>query len=153
MDTPVPRRSLTASLFYRDPWKGLDFLERAFGFERTMVLSDREGKLVHSELRIGDSTLMLGTEWAEFIASPASVGGKNTQAMHVQLPAGLDEHCERARAAGAVIVQPPTEQFYGDRTYRARDPEGHLWTFAQHVRDVSQAEAEQATGLKIDGWS
>ena len=153
MDTPAERASLTAGVFYRDPWKALDFLERAFGFERTMVLSDRAGKLVHAQVRLGDGSVTLGGEWAEFIASPASIGGKNTQAMYVHLPAGLDEHCQRARAAGAAIQQEPQDQFYGDRTYRARDPEGHLWTFSQRVRQVSREEAEQATGLKIDGWS
>jgi uncharacterized glyoxalase superfamily protein PhnB len=58
----------------------------------------------------------------------------------------------RAAAAGAEIVQQPTDQFYGDRTYRARDPEGHVWTFAQTVRRVSREEAERASGFKIEGW-
>jgi uncharacterized glyoxalase superfamily protein PhnB len=69
--------------------------------------------------------------------------------MHVQLVDGLDAHCARARAAGAVIMQEPTEQFYGDRTYRAIDIEGHMWTFGQHVRDVSRAEAEASLGQPI----
>jgi hypothetical protein len=45
-----------------------------------------------------------------------------------------------------------TDQFYGDRTYRARDPEGHVWTFGQTVRHVSREEAEKESGLKIEGW-
>ena len=72
--------------------------------------------------------------------------------MHVRVPHDIDGHCERARAAGAVIVAEPEEQFYGDRTYRARDPEGHNWTFAQPVRAVSREEAEKASGLTIEGW-
>ena len=56
---------------------------------------------------------------------------------------------ERARAAGAHISQEPEDQFYGDRTYRAIDPEGHVWVFTQPVRAVSVAEQEAATGLKI----
>jgi hypothetical protein len=51
-----------------------------------------------------------------------------------------------------VILQEPTDQFYGDRTYRARDPEGHVWSFGQTVRVVSREEAEKASGLKIVGW-
>ena len=72
--------------------------------------------------------------------------------MHVQLEKGIDAHCERARAAGAVIVREPADQFYGDRVYAARDPEGHVWSFAQTVRRVSREEAEKASGLKIEGW-
>jgi uncharacterized glyoxalase superfamily protein PhnB len=75
--------------------------------------------------------------------------GANTQTLHVQLDDGLDAHCDRARAAGARVVQEPAEQFYGDRTYRAVDIEGHMWSFAQHVRDVSRAEAEASIGQSI----
>jgi len=151
-DDPFRRASMTAGVFYKDPWAALDWLEMAFGFERSMVISDSEGNLGHGEMRFGDSTIYVGSEWADFIASPASVGGKNTQSLHVHLQAGLDEHCARARAAGAAILQEPTEQFYGDRTYRARDPEGHVWTFGQTTRLVSREEAEKASGLKIEGW-
>ena len=71
--------------------------------------------------------------------------------MHVQLAEGedIDAHCARARAAGAEIIMEPADQFYGHRTYRARDPGGHVWTFSQVVRDVSAAEMESASGLKV----
>ena len=117
-----------------------------------MVISDKDGHLAHAEMTFGDSYLMIGSEWADFVASPASVGGKNTQSIHVQLHDGIDAHCERARAAGAAILMEPADQFYGDRTYRARDLEGHVWTFAQTVRRVTREEAERASGLKIEGW-
>jgi len=152
MDDPFKRPSLGAAICYRNPLAALDWLERAFGFERVMVITDQDGKLAHSEMRFGDSYLMVGSEWADYTASPASVGGKNTQAMHVHLAEGLDAHCERARAAGAQIVREPEDQFYGDRVYAARDPEGHVWSFGQTVRRVSREEAEQASGLSIDGW-
>jgi len=105
-------------------------------------------------MRFGDSIVYVGGEWAEFVASPVSVRGQNTQTIHVHLKDGLDAHCARAREAGAVILQEPIDQFYGDRTYRARDPEGHVWTFGQTVRQVSREEAEKASGFKIDapGW-
>jgi uncharacterized glyoxalase superfamily protein PhnB len=103
-------------------------------------------------MTFGDGYIMVGGEWADWTKSPRSAGNANTQSVHVQLREGLDEHCERARAAGAVIVQEPEDQFYGDRTYRAMDPEGHMWTFGQRVHNVSREEAEQASGLKIEGW-
>jgi uncharacterized glyoxalase superfamily protein PhnB len=152
MEAPFRRPSLGSAVFYRGPWAALDWLEKAFGFERSMVISDQDGRLGHAQMRFGDGYIMVGSEWAEFVASPASVGGKNTQSIHVQLQNGIEAHCERARAAGAAILQEPADQFYGDRTYRARDPEGHVWTFAQTVRHVSREEAEQASGLKIEGW-
>jgi len=152
MHDPFRRPALAASVFYQDPWAALEFLEQAFGFERSMVITDKEGRLAHSELRYGDSLIYLGSEWMDYIASPAAIGGKNTQSVHVCLKDGIEAHRDRARAAGAVILQEPTDQFYGDRTYRARDPEGHVWTFGQAVRMVSREDAERASGLKIEGW-
>jgi len=152
MSDSFHRPSLGAALFYKDPRAALDWLEKAFGFERTMAITDQDGNLVHAEMQFGNGYIMVGSEWAHFVASPASVGGKNTQMVHVQLDDGIDAHCDHAKAAGAEILQPPTDEFYGDRTYRARDPEGHVWTFGQNVRRVSREEAEQATGLSIEGW-
>ena len=152
MEDPFRRPALGSALFYKNAFAALDWLEKAFGFERTMVITDKEGNLGHSEMRFGDGYIMIGTEWIDYVASPASIGGKNTQSIHVHLVDGIDAHCERARAAGAVILQEPADQFYGDRTYRARDPEGHVWTFGQTVRRVGREEAEKASGLTIKGW-
>ena len=155
MDDPFSRPTLSSGVYYRDPWAALEWLEKAFGFERSMVITNPDGSLGHSELRFGDGVIHVGSEWADFTASPAGVGGKNTQTIHVHLREGIDAHCAGARAAGAAILQEPADQFYGDRTYRARDPEGHVWTFGQTVRLVSRSEAEQASGLKIETkeWS
>ncbi len=153
MNDPFRRPTLTAGVFYKDPWAALEWLEKAFGCERSMVITDEEGNLAHCEVRLDDGLIFVGAEWADFVASPASVGGKNTQMVHIQLKEGIDAHCAQAREAGAEILQEPTDQFYGDRTYRARDPEGHVWNFGQTVRKVTREEAEQATGLKIEGWA
>jgi len=153
MEDPFRRTALGAAIFYKNPLAALDWLERAFGFRRSMVITDDQGNLAHSEMRFGDSYLMVGSEWADYTASPASIGGKNTQSVHVHLQDGLDAHCERARAAGAEIMREPEDQFYGDRVYVARDLEGHVWTFGQTVRKVTREEAERASGLKIDGWA
>ena len=152
MDDQFRRPTFGSAVLYKDPVAALDWLQKAFGFERTMVITDATGKLVHSEMRFGDGYIMVGGEFADFVASPASVGGKNTQSIHVHLKDGLDAHCARARTAGAVIVREPEDQFYGDRVYSAKDPEGHVWSFGQTVRQVSREEAEKASGLKIDGW-
>src|SRR6516164_5444145 len=153
MSDEVERRSFTTAVYYRDAFAALDWLEEAFGFERSMVITDADGKLAHSEMRFGDGSIKVGTEWAHYTASPVAVGGKNTQSVRVHLLNGIDAHCARARAAGAVILREPADQFYGERVYSARDPEGHVWTFDQTVRPVSREEAEKASGLKIEGWA
>ena len=140
---------LSSAVFYRDPKAALLWLEHAFGFEQAFVLLDADGNLGHSEMSHGASTVMVGGEWSDAYRSPASIGGKNTQSIHVQLAAGedLDAHCERARAAGAAIVQEPDVQFYGERTYRARDPEGHIWTFSVTVRKMTAEQWDEAGGF------
>jgi uncharacterized glyoxalase superfamily protein PhnB len=152
MTDPFHRPTMASAVIYQDPWAALDWLERVFGFERSMVITGKDGKLAHSQMRFGDGLIYVGSEWADHVASPKSVGGKNTQTIHVHLRDGIDAHCERARAAGAVIVREPEDQFYGDRVYAARDPEGHVWTFGQTVRQVTREEAEAASGLTIEGW-
>lgn len=142
----------TSSVHYKDPKAALAWLEQAFGFEVTMAIEGPPDapEMCHYEMSCaGKGRLMVGAEWAEWGASPASRGGKCSQTVHVDLPGGLDAHCEQARVAGAVIEAEPAEQFYGDRTYRAVDPEGHRWTFSEHVRDVTRAEAEAALGQPI----
>ena len=147
-----PRPSLCSALFYSDPMAALKWLEKAFGFETVMLITDAEGNLGHSQMSFGNGIIMVGTEWTADHKSPASIHGKNTQTVHVHLDEDIDKHCARAKAAGAEIIQDPATQFYGDRTYRARDPEGHIWTFGQTVQVVTREEAEKASGLKIEGW-
>jgi uncharacterized glyoxalase superfamily protein PhnB len=154
MDSPT----FTVAATYRQPKAAVDWLVRAFGFELTMAIDgpDDDPTMCHYEMAIdGRGRMMLGGEWAEWARSPASIGGVNTQSTHVQLTGDLDGHCERARRGGATIVAEPEDQFYGDRTYRAVDLEGHVWTFAEHVQDVTRADAEAAIGSRIEapGWA
>lgn len=141
----------TASVFYQDPKEALGWLERAFGFEISMLIeSPEDPSSMHAEMSYGGrGRVMIGGEWDDRFRSPKSAAGSNTQSMHVDIDRDIDAHCAQARAAGAVVVQEPADQFYGARTYRALDPEGHVWTFSQHVRDVSRQDAEQAIGAKI----
>lgn len=148
METPI----FVSSVHYRDPKAALEWLERAFGFEITMAIEgpDDQPDQCHYEMAIaGRGRVMVGGEWDGIAKSPASADGVNTQRVHVDLDNDVDAHCERARAAGATIKMEPADQFYGDRTYIAVDLEGHHWTFSQHVRNVSRAEAEAAIGQPI----
>src|SRR5258708_37801696 len=107
-------------------------------------------EMCHYEMSVGGrGRIMIGAQWEAWVKRPKSLGGANTQVVHVMLEGNLDAPCERARAFGAQIVAEPAEQFYGDRTYRVADLEGHRWTFSVHVRDVSRTEAEAALGQPI----
>ncbi|HET9388325.1 MAG TPA: VOC family protein [Steroidobacteraceae bacterium] len=148
--TSLPERpSFIPSLAYKDNRAALKWLESAFGFEPSEVLTDAEGKIVHAEMTYGGGVVMIGGEWADWTRSPTSLGGKNTQRVHVQIQRDIDDHCARAKRAGAKIVMEPADQFYGHRVYVATDLEGHYWTFAQPVRNISNEEMEKATGFKF----
>jgi uncharacterized glyoxalase superfamily protein PhnB len=149
MATTAPRRpAFIPSIIYKDNRAALKWLQKAFAFEPSEVLTDSKDNIVHAEMTHDDGVIMIGSEFASWAKSPESVGGSNTQRVHVRLTSGIDEHCERARQGGAKIAMEPADQFYGDRTYMAIDLEGHHWTFWQAVKQVSTAEMEQGTGFK-----
>src|SRR2546423_207509 len=103
----MDKHAFTSSVHYRDPKAALGWLERAFGFEITMAIDGppEAPEMCHYEMSCaGQGRIMVGAEWADWVRSPASVGGVNTQYVHVDLATSVDEHCERARAAGAVIA-------------------------------------------------
>lgn len=144
------------AVFYRDPMAALRWLEQAFGFEVSLLVTDDAGTLAHAEMSFGGGHFSLGGEWTApdlvgpaQMKSPASVGGCNTQFIRVELTEGLDEHCARAEAAGARITQRPALQFYGARVYRALDPEGHVWSFDQTVEELTLEEMGRASGLTL----
>lgn len=150
MTAPAPRRpAFISSVIYQDNRAAMKWLQKAFGFEPTEVLTDSKDNIVHAEMTHGDGVVMISNEFTSWARSPASVGGTNTQRIHVRLEKGIDEHCARARAAGAKVPMEPADQFYGERTYMAVDLEGHHWTFSQPVKAVTMAEMEQATGFKF----
>ena len=151
MATSTHRRpAFIPSLAYKNNRAALKWLEAAFGFEPSEVLTDAQGNIVHAEMAHDGGVVMIGSEWADWTRSPASLGGKNTQRVHVRIERGIDEHCARARQAGAKIAMEPADQFYGDRTYTAADLEGHYWTFSQPVRNVSNEEMERDTGFNFN---
>ena len=117
-------------LLYEDAAAALDFLARAFGFEETMRMPRPDGSVGHAEMKLGEGRIMLGQPEREF-RNPKRLGGA-TVLMYIYID-DVDAHCERARAAGAEIADEPTNQEYGERTYHARDPEGHSWYFAQPI--------------------
>ena len=142
-------KGLSSALSYQEPKVAYRWLEAAFGFEPLFGILDGDGNLAHAEMTYGDSVVMIGSEWSEEHRSPSSLGGKNTQSVHVQLAQGedIDAHCAHARAAGATILMEPQTQFYGARAYRAKDPEGHIWSFSVTVQKMTPDEWDKARGF------
>src|SRR5438045_3449657 len=114
----MTRPTFVPAVFYQDPFAALKWLERVFGFEIAALITDPEGRLAHSEVTFQGGALSVGGEWESpdivgpaRMRSPATVEGVNTQFVRVHLEEGLDAHFERARAAGARILDAPTDQF------------------------------------------
>src|SRR5688572_32748193 len=103
------RPTIMSAVVYRDPKAALKFLEAAFGFELFMLLEDGDGNLAHAEMRLGDSVIMVGYEWSDDYKSPASVGGKVTQSLHIKVEDGIDAHCARVRGAGFEVLAEPED--------------------------------------------
>ena len=143
-----PRPSISSAVCCEEPEAALRWLEDVFGFEPSMVIVGPNDELLHSEMRVGDGLIMISSEWSAMHRSPASIGGLNTRTIHVQLTTDIDARCERARNAGATIAMEPTTQFYGDRTYRVVDPEGHIWSFGQRVKQIASDDWDWAMGVK-----
>ena len=144
MAEPAPRPAFIPSIVYKDNRAALKWLEAAFGFEPSEVLVDSSDNIVHAEMSHGTGVIMVGGEFASWTKSPLSVGGANTQRIHVRVERDIDAHCERARKAGAKIVMEPADQFYGERTYMAQDLDGHHWTFSQTVKHATEADYNKA---------
>jgi PhnB protein len=129
---------VTPYLLYEDVARALEWLTAAFGFSERLRFAEPDGTVSHAEMEVeGDGVIMLGHPGPEY-RSPQRLG-QCTVYVHVYVD-DVDAHCARARQAGAEILREPADEEYGDRRYDAADPEGHRWSFAQHVRDVAPQE-------------
>ena len=118
-------------LSYRDARAAVDWLVQAFGFEKGAVHEDPEGTIAHAELTFGEGVVMLGNERPQH--EERGYGSHAGQGwIYVAVDGDIDAHHERARAAGAEIVEEPFDTDYGSRDYSARDPEGNLWSFGTY---------------------
>lgn len=121
------------------------FYKKAFGAEELFRMPMPDGRLGHAELQFGDSRVMLADELPEMpdavAKSPRTLGGV-TSGLNFYV-ADVDAVFKRAVEAGAKVLRPLTNQFYGDRSGTVEDPFGHCWTIASHVEDVSPEEMER----------
>jgi len=138
---PIPEGygTVTPYLTIKGAAKALEFYKEAFGASEQLRLTAPDGSIGHAEIRIGDSSIMLADDCAEAACrNPQTLGGSSV-ALHVYVE-DVDARFAQAVNAGAEVVRPVQDQFYGDRTGSLRDPFGHVWFIATHKEDLSPEE-------------
>ncbi len=133
---PKGYHTVTPSLFVAGAAKAIDFYKKALGAEELMRFAGPDGKIMHAEIKVGDSIIMLADEMPEMGGrSPKSIGG--TAVSFFVYGENVDAAWKQAVDAGAREVEPLANQFWGDRTGRLEDPFGHHWWLAQHIEDLT----------------
>ena len=134
---PIAKQTIATvipALQYQDAPAAIEFLCRAFGFEKNAVYEGEGGSIAHAQLKLGNGMVMLGsvkdTEYGKLLVRPRDAGGV-TMSVYVVVE-DADAHFARAKAAGAEIAREPVTQDYGGRDYTCKDPEGNVWTFGTY---------------------
>jgi PhnB protein len=130
---PKGYHTITPYMTVRDAARAIEFYKQAFGAVEKGVSKGPDGKVMHAELRIGDSVIMLADE---------STGGAG-MGLHIYLE-DVDSAFDRAVKAGATVEMPVADMFWGDRYGKLADPFGHKWSIGTHKRDVTMEEMEEA---------
>ena len=146
---PEGYHTLTPSITVRGAERAVEFYKKAFGAVERGVMKGPDGKVMHAELLIGDSILMLADEFPQFGSlSPQTIGGSGT-GLHIYVE-DVDAAFDRAIAAGGIVEMPLADMFWGDRYGKLIDPFGHKWSIATHVKDMS---ADEMKGSMDDAMS
>ncbi len=146
---PIPERfhTVTLRIFVRGAAEAIEFYQRAFGATELERFADPSGKIVDAEIKIGDSIISLAEESPEWgNHSPQSLGGGTTIiTLNVE---DADAVWDQAMSAGAKVIFPIEDQFYGYRQGRLEDPFGHLWIISMQIEDVSLEEMNR----RMEAW-
>jgi uncharacterized glyoxalase superfamily protein PhnB len=143
-DHPVPVgfHTITPSLVVRDAAKALEFYQKALGAKVRGIHHSPDGKIMHADVKIGDSILFFNDEYPDMKAlSPLALGG-TAVTLHIYSK-DVDSAFERAVEAGAKVVMPVNDAFWGDRYGQLEDPFGHRWSIASRKENLSQKEMEK----------
>lgn len=139
--SPIPPgcRTVTPHLVIRGAAKAIEFYKKAFGAEQVMLMPGPDGKVMHAEIKIGDSLVFLADEFTSpQTGSPEKLGGTSVS-FHIYV-ADCDALFNRAVSAGAKVMMPLMDMFWGDRFGSVLDPFGHMWSIATHKEDLSPEE-------------
>jgi PhnB protein len=148
---PTGFHTANACLIVDNAARAIEFYTQAFGATELMRLDDQNGNIIHAQIKIGDSPIDIAPEEGAYNRSPHSLGGSAVPiSLYVE---DVDALAERAIAAGATVIFPISDQFYGDRGGRLQDPFGHMWIVSTHKEDVAPDEmsrrvAEWMKGMK-----
>lgn len=141
---PNGMHTVTPHLVCAGAADAIEFYKKAFGAVELMRLAAPHGKILHACIKIGDSSVMLVDEMEECQGSQSPKALKGTPVtLHLYVE-NADSFIEKAVAAGATMVLPPEDMFWGDRYGIVEDPFGHHWSIAHHQRDLTQEEIQQA---------
>lgn len=135
------RNSVVPHIYVDGASNGIDFYKRAFGAVELFRIAHPGGKILHAEISIGGSVLMIGDPDDRLYGEPRKVG-RCTAGLHLFLEDNV-KFLRRAVAAGAEQIQPPTEMFYGANSASVRDPFGHVWVLLSWKEDLEPAEMER----------
>jgi uncharacterized glyoxalase superfamily protein PhnB len=141
---PAGYHTVTPYLCVKGAAKAIDFYKKAFGAEEVMRMTGPDGtSVMHAELKIGDSHIMLGDEWpGMYCKSPQSLGGTAVN-LHIYVE-DVDKVFTRAIDAGCKPDMPLADMFWGDRYGSLIDPFGYVWNISQHVKDLTPEELQKA---------
>lgn len=147
---PIPEgyRTITPYLVLKGAAEALAFYAKAFGAVETVRMPGPGGSVMHAEVRIGDSMLMLSDEFPDWgQLGPLARGGSTcTIMLYVE---DCDATFQRAVAAGCTATMPPTDEFWGDRFAKVTDPFGHQWAISTHVEDVTPEEMKKRMAARF----
>lgn len=139
---PEGFHTITPYLVVRDASKAVDFYKKAFGAEVRGIHYTPDGKIMNADLKIGDSIVLMSDEFpAMKVLSPQSLGGSSVT-IHIYTE-DVDANFNRAVSAGATVVMPVMDMFWGDRYGQLADPFGHRWSLATHIEDLTSDEIEK----------
>jgi len=147
---PEGFRSVTPHLIVNDGEKALELYQRAFGAEEQCRMPGPDGSIMHAEIKIGDSMLMLASEFPNFgVYGPAHYGGSGVT-VHLFVE-DCDAAMKRAEEAGCTVTMPAEDQFWGDRYGKLQDPFGHQWSIATHIEDLTPEEMQERAAKLFGG--
>ena len=140
--TPSGYHTATPYLVIKGAAAAIEFYKTVFGATEVMRMDGPGGSVMHAEVKIGDSVIMLGEEMPAWGSSSPSTLGGSPVGICLYFP-DVDARVALALKSGATIKRPVQDQFYGDRSGTITDPFGHLWTIATHIEDVAPAEMQR----------
>lgn len=140
--TASPIHEVFAYLRVRDSASAIRFYEQAFGAVERFRLVEPSGRIGHAELQFGPAVVMLSDAYPEYGLDAPREGQDPACSIHLHVD-NADKLAAQAVAAGATMLMPPTDQFYGERSCRIRDPFGHVWLIGHSIEDVTPQEMQR----------